>query len=120
MSYFSFREMCKTNCKDDNYPRTMEQVGNLCALVSFLDEIRAEFGEPIVVNSGYRSDIVNQKVGGVRTSLHLQGRAADIRPLYENGREYYNELQRMYEILHRRKDELSELIRYNDFVHVAI
>lgn len=120
MSYFSFREMCTTNCKEDNYPRTMEQVGNLCALVSFLDEVRAEFGEPIVVNSGYRSDVVNQKVGGVRTSLHLQGRAADIRPLYENGREYYNELQRLYEILHRRKDETSELIRYKEFVHVAI
>lgn len=120
MSYFSFREMCKTNCKEDNYPQTMEQVGNLCALVSFLDEVRAEFGEPIVVNSGYRSDIVNQKVGGVRTSLHLQGRAADIRPLYENGREYYNELQRLYEILHQRKDETSELIRYKEFIHVAI
>ena len=120
MSYFSFKEMCKTNCKEDNYPRTMEQVGNLCALVSFLDEVREEFGEPIVINSGYRSDIVNQKVGGVRTSLHLQGRAADIRPLYENGREYYNELQRLYEILHRRKGELSELIRYTEFVHVAV
>lgn len=120
MSYFNFREMCKTSINADNYPRTMEQVGNLCALVSFLDEVRAEFGEPIVVNSGYRSDVVNQKVGGVRTSLHLQGRAADIRPLYENGREYYNELQRLYEILHRRKDETSELIRYKEFIHVAI
>lgn len=120
MSYFSFREMCKTNCKDDNYPQTMEQVGNLCALVSFLDEVREEFGEPIVVNSGYRSDIVNQKVGGVRTSLHLQGRAADIRPLYGNGSEYYYELQRLYGILYKRKDNLSELIHYKEFVHVAI
>lgn len=120
MSYFSFREMCTTNCKEDNYPRTMEQVGNLCALVSFLDEVRAEFGEPIVVNSGYRSDIVNQKVGGVHTSLHLQGRAADIRPLYENGREYYSELNRLYMILFRRQDETSELIRYREFIHVAI
>lgn len=120
MSYFSFREMCKTNCKEDNYPQTMEQVGNLCALVSFLDEVRAEFGEPIVVTSGYRSGVVNQKVGGVRTSLHLLGRAADIRPLYENGREYYSELQRLYKILHKRKDELTELIYYNTFIHVAL
>lgn len=120
MSYFSFKEMCKTNYKEDNYPRTMEQVENLCVLVSFLDEVREEFGEPIVVNSGYRSDIVNKKVGGVRTSLHLQGRAADIRPLYENGKEYYSELQRLYAILHDKKDELSELIYYKTFIHVAI
>ena len=120
MSYFSFKEMCKTNCKEDNYPRTMEQVENLCVLVSFLDEVREEFGEPIVVNSGYRSDIVNKKVGGERTSLHLQGRAADIQPLYENGREYYSELQRLYAILYNKKDELSELIYYKTFIHVAI
>lgn len=120
MSYFSFREMCKTSCKEDNYPKTMEQVGNLCVLVSFLDEVREEFGEPIVVNSGYRSEAVNKSVGGVRTSLHLQGRAADIRPQYENGSEYYNELQRLYKILHERRDELSELIYYKTFIHVAV
>lgn len=120
MSYFSFKEMCKTNRKEDNYPQTMEQVENLCALVSFLDEVREEFGEPIVINSGFRSEIVNRKIGGVRTSLHLQGRAADIRPLYENGREYYSELQRLYNILHRRKDELSELLHYTTFIHMAI
>ena len=120
MSYFSFREMCKTNCEEDNYPRTMEQVSNLCVLVDFLDEVRDEFGEPIIVNSGYRSEIVNQKVGGVRTSLHLQGRAADIRPQYANGQEYYDELQRLYKILHERRGELAELIYYDTFIHVAV
>lgn len=120
MSYFNFREMCKTNCNEDNYPRTMEQVYNLCGLVSLLDEVREEFGEPIVINSGYRSSIVNQKVGGARKSLHLEGRAADIRPLYENGREYYNELQRLFTILYERRHDLSELIQYDTFIHVAI
>lgn len=120
MSYFSFREMCKTSCKEDNCPKTMEQVENLCVLVSFLDEVRDEFGEPIIVNSGYRSEIVNQKVGGVRTSLHLQGRAADIRPQYENGQVYYDELQRLYKILYERRDELAELICYKTFIHVAV
>lgn len=120
MSYFNFREMCKTNCKEDNYPRTMSQVENLCALVALLDEVREEFGEPIVVNSGFRSDIVNKKVNGAPRSLHLQGRAADIRPLYENGREFYGQLQRLYLILHNRRDELAELIYHTAYIHVAI
>ncbi len=35
--------------------------------------------EPIVINSGYRSPAVNKAVGGVATSNHLTGCAADIR-----------------------------------------
>ena len=35
--------------------------------------------EPIVTNSGYRSPAVNKAVGGVATSNHLTGCAADIR-----------------------------------------
>lgn len=120
MSYFNFREMCKTSVNADNYPRTMEQVGNLCALVDFLDEIRAEFGEPIIVNSGFRSEEVNRAVGGVSRSLHLQGRAADIRPSYDDTKLYYWELQRLYKLLYARRDELTELIKYDTFVHVAI
>ena len=35
--------------------------------------------EPIIINSGYRSPEVNKAVGGVPTSNHLSGCAADIR-----------------------------------------
>ena len=35
--------------------------------------------EPIIINSGYRSPAVNKAVGGVATSNHLSGCAADIR-----------------------------------------
>jgi hypothetical protein len=35
--------------------------------------------EPIINNSGYRSPAVNKAVGGVATSNHLTGCAADIR-----------------------------------------
>ena len=48
---------------------------------------RAELGrddnegreEPIIINSGYRSPAVNKAVGGVPTSNHLTGCAADIK-----------------------------------------
>ena len=35
--------------------------------------------EPIIINSGYRSPAVNKAVGGVATSNHLTGCAADIK-----------------------------------------
>ena len=35
--------------------------------------------EPIVINSGYRSEAVNKSVGGVKGSNHLTGCAVDIR-----------------------------------------
>lgn len=120
MSYFNFREMCKTSHDVDNYPRTMNQVRNMCALVDFLDMIREEFGDPIVINSGFRSEEVNKAVGGAPRSLHLQGRAADIRPSYYPSNEYYANLARLNWILHKHKDELSELIRHDTYIHIAI
>ena len=37
--------------------------------------------EPIIINSGYRSEAVNKAVGGVAGSNHLTGCAVDIRVL---------------------------------------
>ncbi len=35
---------------------------------------------PIIINSGFRNEAVNRRVGGVANSQHLIGQAADIRP----------------------------------------
>lgn len=43
-----------------------------------LDPIREAWGRPIGVNSGYRSRLLNDAVGGARNSQHLTGEAADI------------------------------------------
>ena len=45
------------------------------------DEYNRRYGEgndPIIINSGYRSEAVNKAVGGVATSNHLTGCAVDI------------------------------------------
>lgn len=120
MSYFNFREMCKTTHDVDNYPRTMEQIRNMCVLVDFLDMVREEFGDPIVINSGFRSEAVNRAVGGELLSFHLEGRAADIRPSYYPSNEYYTNLSRLYWILYKHKDELEELIKHDTYIHIAI
>lgn len=43
-----------------------------------LDPIREAWGNPITVNSGFRSPALNVAVGGSPTSQHLTGEAADI------------------------------------------
>lgn len=53
-----------------------ENLMMLCTLI--LEPLRASIGEPIIINSGYRNAAVNAGVGGVKTSHHLLGLAADI------------------------------------------
>lgn len=43
-----------------------------------LDNLRHEFGLPMVLNSSYRSPTYNRVVKGKPNSMHLKGRAVDI------------------------------------------
>lgn len=77
--------MCKTSVKYKNVPNEV-QVENLKRLCSWLEMLRSEwnrrYGEgndPIIINCGFRSEAVNNVIGGVATSNHLTGCAADIR-----------------------------------------
>ena len=48
------------------------------ALVELLEQIREAAGGAVTINSGYRSPAHNAAVGGVSSSQHLYGRAADV------------------------------------------
>lgn len=61
----------------DNIP-SFEVVDNLNRLADYLDGIRAKFGKPILISSGYRCPRLNKAVGGVVNSQHLKGLAADL------------------------------------------
>ena len=62
----------------DNTPGPVVQK-NLVRLANFLEEVRKVLGKPIMINSAYRSVEVNAAVGGVKTSQHCLGCAADIK-----------------------------------------
>lgn len=52
---------------------------NIKALVDYiLQPLREAWGGPLFINSGYRSEELNKKVGGVATSQHCKGEAADV------------------------------------------
>lgn len=75
---FTLQEMTKTNTGLENNPNA-EQLENLIKLTKILQIIRNEYGNPIIVNSGFRSKEVNDKVGGSNNSDHLYGCAVDIK-----------------------------------------
>lgn len=78
MKYFTLKELCVTNTGLTNIP-SWEAVDNLKLLVTnLLDPLRVKWGKPIHITSGFRSLEVNNSIGGVSNSQHLEGRAADI------------------------------------------
>ena len=78
MRYFTINELTKTSTGISNIPNA-EQVANLIYLVeNLLDKAREELAMPITVTSGYRSEAVNRRVGGVATSQHTKGEAVDL------------------------------------------
>lgn len=63
----------------NNTPATWH-IANLKALcLNILQPLRDATGKSIVISSGYRSQTVNQLIGGSETSQHTQGQAADFR-----------------------------------------
>lgn len=89
MKHFTMNELVRSNTainnEIDNEP-TGDIKKNLINLVeNVLDPLREAYGHPIRVNSGYRSKELNKSIGGVPTSQHCLGQAADITTGTKNG-----------------------------------
>lgn len=76
--YFTLAELLATSTGLQNVPGSWGILENLCNTALALDAIRADYGAPIRITSGYRSIAVNAAVGGSATSAHCKGLAADI------------------------------------------
>lgn len=61
----------------DNTPAP-ELVPRLVLVAEMLERIRSTLNTPVTVTSGYRCPALNRAVGGVTSSDHTQGHAADI------------------------------------------
>jgi len=78
--HFTFEELTITDHREfDNTPN-VEETENLTRLAGFLEQVKTVLGgKPIMVNSAFRSEAVNNAVGSRNTSQHRIGCAADIR-----------------------------------------
>jgi hypothetical protein len=78
--HFTLEELTHTDHRQlDNNPNDAE-LANLTRLAEFLEQVKTLLGnKPIMVNSAFRSKLVNDAVGSKDTSQHRVGCAADIR-----------------------------------------
>ena len=89
-------------------------LSNVSALAVNLEVIRASFGVPLIVNSGYRTIEYNRKVGGVVGSQHLIANASDI---VIKGVSPFFLFKTIRELMKSGKIEAGAVILYNSFVH---
>lgn len=101
MANFTIAEMVQSNTADrlkiSNNPPASVRV-HLTETITLLECIRAEWeeyceryslGTPAIrISSGYRSPELNKAVGGVKTSAHVEGYAADLQPVNGNQDEF--------------------------------
>lgn len=79
--HFTLAEMVRSQTATrrgiDNTPGPAEiaALRELCLHV--LEPVRAHYGRPVIVTSGYRSPMLNKRIGGSATSQHCKGEAAD-------------------------------------------
>lgn len=65
--------------REAEYPLSPELKGNLDKLLVSVNKLRAYWGKPLVVTSGYRPGHYNKQAGGAHKSAHLTCEAVDFR-----------------------------------------
>lgn len=120
MRYFTLKELTYSDTASqlglDNTPGVTESDNLIYLVEKLLDPIRERYGAPIIVTSGYRSPAVNEAVGGVATSQHLRGEAADI----SAGDVTLN--KQLFELIRTSGLEFDQLIDEKNYqwVHVSL
>lgn len=123
MKYFTIAELCRSTTADnkriDNTPAPEIREKLQTLIEELLDPIREAWGKPIRVNSGYRCPALNQAVGGVSTSQHQKGEAADLNagdPA--KNRELFDKIVEMQKTGRIAFDQLIDEAHYR-WVHIS-
>lgn len=121
MKHFCIDEFCKSDVAAKrgvaNVPSPAERA-NIYALVdNVLDPLREAWGEPIIVNSGFRCEALNKAVGGAPNSQHKTGEAADIETVKRNPADN----KRLFELIRSLGLPFDQLINEFDYdwIHVS-
>lgn len=81
--HFTLEELIKSDTAKayniPNYPTLGQMFALAWGAQNVLEPARNKLGVPIVITSGFRSPVLNSRVGGVSNSQHCDGCAADIR-----------------------------------------
>ena len=78
--HFTLEELTVTDHRELNNEPSEYEKANLMRLAEFLEQVKTVLGgKPIMVNSAFRSEAVNNACGSKNTSQHRLGCAADLR-----------------------------------------
>ena len=109
--HFKLNEFIKADKYPDNKPTLQDVVNMAYDCQMLLEPARIAVG-PIIVNSGFRNSRVNRLVGGVSSSQHLCGQAADIRPKDPA------QFQRLVDFL-KASPHTDQLLTGNGWLHIS-
>ncbi len=120
---FDYKEFEKTDVPEMQVKNTIASVevrDNIKALVDrVIQPLRDAWGKPLAINSGYRCPEVNKAVGGVPTSQHVLGEAADVCPFGRNG---HGDIEVVRQLAITARDlglPFDQMILYPSFVHLS-
>jgi len=108
---------CKGNLKGCKCEMPEDVYKNIQELAENLQIIRDELQEPIKVNSAWRCENYNRKIGGVSKSQHVKGKAADIVVKNLTPDEVANALDNLQQGGFIKSGGLG---RYDTFTHIDI
>lgn len=120
--YFTLPELCRSDVAVIIGSQNVPNFNQVTLLLEFcehvLDPIRELAEAPIIVNSGYRDEYVNEEVGGVKGSYHrcMNGyAAADI----TRGNKYEN--RKLFKAIAESDIPYQEMILENGgaWIHIA-
>ena len=84
---------------------------NIIALVqNILQPLRDAWEAPLFINSGYRCKELNELVGGVETSQHRKGQAADVE---------CSDPYALAKMLLKMKLPFDQIVLYPTFLHIS-
>ena len=103
-------------CKDGSeIPNNV--LPNIIELAKNLQVLRDAIGKSITINSGYRSPKYNAKIGGVKDSQHVKGKASDLRVKGMTPKELSEVIE---ELIKRKKMKEGGIGIYPNFTHYDI
>lgn len=106
------------SCNDENKTQVpLDLIPNVRELANNLQIIRNNIEKPIHINSGYRTEEYNEKVGGRDLSYHLRAMAADIRVNGIKPKELYKIIENL---IYEGYIKEGGLGLYETFVHYDI
>tara|TARA_R110002050_G_scaffold260711_3_gene400478 strand:+ start:10811 stop:11188 length:378 start_codon:yes stop_codon:yes gene_type:complete len=94
-----------------------EVLENITKLVDELEVLREHSNSSIIVNSGYRCDKYNKRIGGAKRSQHKLGNASDI---VVKGVEPSETHQLIEQLIDKKLMSEGGLGSYNNFTHYDI